>query len=449
MKAYAHKQNQPQQQVSSDISRSRARSLAATPMVDSIMHLQSTIGNQAVQRLLHSNAENLDVGSDTSATARFAHDFSRIPVHSKAPGKLQAKLRVNTPGDIYEQEADRVAEQVTSMPEPQLQRSCACGGGCPGCQNEQAASERLLMKSVQVNNTAGIEAPYIVNDVLRSSGQPLDPSTRAFMESRFGHDFSRVRVHTEKASAESASAIGALAYTAGHHIVFGQGQYEPTTKAAQRLLAHELTHVAQQTTGSSTLVQRQTDISEKDKSKKGGPFVVKEGNIEKRGLSFEFEYRSTIDQEKAGRVAVRIELAYTRKSSSKYADPSKLDWFQTLQTNYMTSDNEVPPKETEIMEYTDGCSSTTRQDACLISPRGRSTFTDQPYRHSLTDRDVYWKAETSVVGASDNGLEILGTVEWGFQMDKKGHPKYIQLRQVATPSSYHLRKFQELMDKEE
>src|SRR5690242_14587305 len=119
MKVYAQKKN-PQQQVSPNIPRSSAKSLAATPIVHSIMHLQRTIGNQAVQRLLHANAENLDVGSDTSATARFVHDFSRIPVHSKAPGKLQAKLKVNTPGDMYEQEADRVAEHVTSMPEPQL-----------------------------------------------------------------------------------------------------------------------------------------------------------------------------------------------------------------------------------------------------------------------------------------------------------------------------------------
>ena len=267
MKAYAQKQNQPQQQVSSDIPRSRAKSFAATPMVDSIMHLQRTIGNQAVQRLIHSNAEGLDAGSDTSAPTRFAHDFSRIPVHSKAPVKLQAKLMVNTPGDIYEQEADRIAEQVTSRPELQLQRSCACGGGCPGCQNEQAAPERLLMKSVQANNTAGIEAPSIVNEVLRSSGQPLDRTTRGFMESSFGHDFSQVRVHTDERAAESAQAVNAIAYTVGRDVVFGAGQFAPETAAGRGLLAHELTHTIQQGRGlSSSRIQRSGPDADKANS---------------------------------------------------------------------------------------------------------------------------------------------------------------------------------------
>lgn len=267
MKAYAQKQNQPQQQVSSDISRPRVKSTAATPTVHAIMHLQRTIGNQAVQRLIHANAEVLDAGFDTSATTRFAHDFSRIPVHSKAPVMLQAKLRVNTPGDSYEQEADRVAEQVTKMPESQVQRACACGGGCPGCQNEQAAPERLQMKSVQASNTAGIESPSIVNDVLRSSGQPLDPSTRAFMESRFGHNFSQVRLHTDARAVESTNALSARAYTIGQDIAFGAGQYLPDLKEGRRLLAHELTHVVQQSNGTQS-IQRKPEAKERVKPEK-------------------------------------------------------------------------------------------------------------------------------------------------------------------------------------
>ncbi len=87
----------------------------------------------------------------------------------------------------------------------------------------------------------------IVHEVLQLPGQPLDRETQAFMEPRLGHDFSRVRVHTSDAkAAESAQAVNALAYTLGKDIVFGSGQYVPTTHAGKQLLAHELTHVVQQ-----------------------------------------------------------------------------------------------------------------------------------------------------------------------------------------------------------
>jgi hypothetical protein len=106
-----------------------------------------------------------------------------------------------------------------------------------------------------------VTVPPIVQDALRSTGQPLDPATRAFMEPRFGHDFSHVRVHTDARAAESAQAVNALAYTVGPDVVFGAGQYAPHSREGQRLLAHELTHVVQQ--GSSqkapTAPQPQTE----------------------------------------------------------------------------------------------------------------------------------------------------------------------------------------------
>lgn len=89
-------------------------------------------------------------------------------------------------------------------------------------------------------------APRVVHDVLRSPGQPLDSNTRAFFEPRFGHDFSNVRVHTDGKAAESAQAVSAHAYTAGRDVVFGHGQYSPSTAEGRKLLGHELTHVVQQ-----------------------------------------------------------------------------------------------------------------------------------------------------------------------------------------------------------
>lgn len=88
-----------------------------------------------------------------------------------------------------------------------------------------------------------------VTNVLKSPGRPLDASTRAIMEPRFGYDFSRVRVHTDAQAAMSAQAVQANAYTAGPNMVFGAGQYAPHSTQGQRLMVHELSHVVQQASG--------------------------------------------------------------------------------------------------------------------------------------------------------------------------------------------------------
>lgn len=90
-----------------------------------------------------------------------------------------------------------------------------------------------------------------VRDVLRSPGRSLEPDVRSRMEARFGHDFRQVRVHSDSEAANSAALTGALAYTAGSHIVFGQGRYQPYSRDGERLLAHELAHVVQQQTPSA------------------------------------------------------------------------------------------------------------------------------------------------------------------------------------------------------
>jgi hypothetical protein len=98
----------------------------------------------------------------------------------------------------------------------------------------------------RTDETGHAGAPPIVSDVLRTSGEPLDHETLASMESHLGHDFSRVRVHTDERAAESASEVNALAYTIGQDIVFAHGQYAPRSAEGRKLLAHELTHTVQQ-----------------------------------------------------------------------------------------------------------------------------------------------------------------------------------------------------------
>jgi hypothetical protein len=108
------------------------------------------------------------------------------------------------------------------------------------------AAPLRLQRAAIIAAPAPEEVPPLVQAVLRTSGQPLDPATRALMEPRFSHDFSQVRVHTDAQAARSAQAVNALAYTVGPDLVFGAGQYAPATEAGRRLMAHELAHVVQQ-----------------------------------------------------------------------------------------------------------------------------------------------------------------------------------------------------------
>ncbi len=125
-----------------------------------------------------------------------------------------------------------------------LQR-CSGGVECEECRRKRLEREGMMQRAA-VSAAPVNSVPPIVHDVLSSSGQPLDAGTRAFMEPRFGHDFSQVRVHTDARAAESARAVNALAYTVGSDVVFGAGQYAPMTMVGKRLMAHELTHVVQQ-----------------------------------------------------------------------------------------------------------------------------------------------------------------------------------------------------------
>jgi len=129
-----------------------------------------------------------------------------------------------------------------------LQRKkCACGG-TPGVTGEceECRKKRLTSQRRSDNQAEPSAVPPIVHEVLRSSGQPLDPETGAFMRSRFGHDFSNIRVHADAHAAQSAQAINALAYTVGRNVVFADGQYQLGSARGRRLLAHELAHTIQQ-----------------------------------------------------------------------------------------------------------------------------------------------------------------------------------------------------------
>jgi hypothetical protein len=190
------------------------------------------------------------------------HDFSRIPLFS--PTALQTKLAIDKPGDIYEQEADRVAEQVMRMAPPAaigpaaeaVQRKCAARedeADAPVLGSSEEEQPQIQRLAHRVGGAGEVPSNFASR---LGAGVPLDPASRSYFEPRFLHDFSRVRVHTDSSAGESARSLDALAYTLGRDIVFGPDQYAPETRAGRRLLAHELTHVVQQSQAPGVLVQR-------------------------------------------------------------------------------------------------------------------------------------------------------------------------------------------------
>lgn len=146
---------------------------------------------------------------------------------------MQRKLRVGGADDRWEREADQAADRVTGT------------SGRGAAPLPRPTFTPLVQRRGEGEGTDA--APPIVHDVLASAGRPLDAATRSTMEARFGHDFGRVRVHTDARAAESARAVDARAYTAGSSIVFGEREYAPGTGSGRWLLAHELAHVVQQT----------------------------------------------------------------------------------------------------------------------------------------------------------------------------------------------------------
>lgn len=214
---------------------------------------------------------------------QYSKPISSILDGYQYPHRLQPKLLVNEPGDEFEQEADRVAEQVIRMPEPQVQRQCACGksfteGECSECKKKKQEATGSL-QCVASSPVGGIAAPPIVESVLSSPGSPLPTTARSFMESRLGQDFSHIRVHTDQRARESAAAVQARAYTVGNNIVFGNGEHP---SGDQRLLAHELTHVVQQShgvgSGALSFLQRALPPG-KDKSRRSRPRNAPPGTL--------------------------------------------------------------------------------------------------------------------------------------------------------------------------
>jgi hypothetical protein len=172
-------------------------------------------------------------------------------------GVLQAKMSVSDPQDPFEMEADRVADQVMRMPDAQsvARSSLQIQRVCNECEEDlhRDAESSSSAPSLDAATESAIGS-------LSSRGSPLPDSTRSFMESRFQTNFEAVRVHTDSHAHDLARSVSAKAFTVGREVVFGAGHYAPETEDGKRLLAHELTHVLQQSRQSaSAALMREPD----------------------------------------------------------------------------------------------------------------------------------------------------------------------------------------------
>jgi len=217
-----------------------ARRPTLEPAPHPALQLQQKVGNQAMQQLLRS-------------------------------GVIRAKLSISQPDDPEEREADSIADHIMRSPAGAAAAAapCSCSEGeetCDECRADGAVARKASgggpgpdwgrRSGSGVGRPAALPHPdRAIRSILQSPGRGLDAPARAFFEPRFGHDFSRVRIHTDASADASAQSIHALAYTAGDHVVFRAGEYSPDTEQGRSLLAHELAHVVAGTGG----IQRQAD----------------------------------------------------------------------------------------------------------------------------------------------------------------------------------------------
>lgn len=282
MRTFAQKPKSAQQAMPAKSTIPGRSHLGQNHEVRSILHLQRTIGNQAVQRLLQVNDERRDYSPFAGTSPRFAHDFSRTPVLDSAGTIIHPKLRVGVPGEKYEQEAERVADQVMRMDEQDrspevmgisdthnqtgsddfIQRLSA--DRSPSFEDaivveEEESEERTVQTLRPQNQLSGTGVVSKQQLDCSQSGVPLEPNARQFMETRFGADFRAVKIHADGHAGALCNSLNARAFTYGSSIYFGNNEYQPNSQDGKCVLAHELTHVVQQGASKShspTMIQR-------------------------------------------------------------------------------------------------------------------------------------------------------------------------------------------------
>jgi predicted phage tail protein len=201
-------------------------------------------------------------------------EFNTLPLHAMS---VQFKLSVGAPDDPLEREADAMADKIMRMPFSSPPYGYSAGNGtevvrrkCSECEpkeEKEKVQRKPLVSFIQRQESSGapVASEALSNRInsSRGGGSNLDNPTQSFMQSRFGADFTEVKIHTGGEATQMNRELNAKAFTVGNDIYFNQGQYNPGSKEGAHLLAHELTHTLQQSGGIERKIQRKPGGNEK------------------------------------------------------------------------------------------------------------------------------------------------------------------------------------------
>ncbi|AFY57584.1 hypothetical protein Riv7116_5188 [Rivularia sp. PCC 7116] len=315
--------------------------------------------------------------SQTSQESGVSWDFSSVPVRHTSLPKIQPKLNIGQPGDKYEREADRVAEQVMQMPHPLPERRINPSPLVPARflslnsdseeqlqrqeieKDKEDDEEKILQAKPNKSKTPRV-APNLENhlNASRGSGQPLPESTRVFMEDRFGTDFSGVRVHTDSNAVQMNRELTAQAFTRGNHIYFGAGK----SPGNNELMAHELTHTIQQTGGQiqPKLIDKATKTINKINHKPDLNLQMKEVPG--------YEINTQIKQELAANNTVN------RVAPLETAPKQEINTTSVTSEEKQEENQEAAPLEAENQEITATATETAEEETAPTSPESDPDF---------------------------------------------------------------------------
>ncbi len=197
---------------------------------------------------------------------------NRFVQRALSSGVIQHKLVISKPGDVYEQEADRLADKIIQrQPEPEeeeglMPKSITDEFLQKQEPEEKKKEEEVLAKSEKKKSSMVTKDIEERLDQTAGKGKPLPKDTQEHMGSQLGYDFSEVKVHADSESADLARSLRAQAFTRGKDIYFDSGKYDTSSKEGKKLIAHELTHVMQQRKGHglTRLMQQRKDNSDKE-----------------------------------------------------------------------------------------------------------------------------------------------------------------------------------------
>jgi Domain of unknown function (DUF4157) len=178
-----------------------------------------------------------------------------------------SSLTISPSNSHQEQEAETIASQIMRMPEmPIAQRQCA------ECEKEEHIQRKTLpfIQKQSIGSEGGQASESVSNQIenSRGGGSRMSENTLSFMESRFGADFSGVKIHTDSNAVQMSRELNAQAFTVGSDIYFNSGKYAPDSDSGRHLLAHELTHTVQQGGGQHIQKQSATPTPTTEKSLK-------------------------------------------------------------------------------------------------------------------------------------------------------------------------------------